>query len=65
MPSAPPLRSTFARCPGPACNVKKDTPNVLQPGEPALLGNSPGFSGAFLFGMASFGPLLDRDRRDR
>jgi hypothetical protein len=39
-------------------NVKADTPNVLQPGEPALLGNSPGFSGAFLFGPASFGPQL-------
>lgn len=40
-------------------NVKNDTPDVLLPGEPALLGNSPGFSGAFLFGTASFGPLLD------
>jgi hypothetical protein len=39
-------------------HVKQDTPNVLQPGEPALLGNSPGFSGAFLFGPAGFGPLL-------
>lgn len=40
-------------------NVKKDTPNVLEPGEPALIGNSPGFSGAFLFGVAGFGPTLD------
>jgi hypothetical protein len=40
-------------------NVKKDTPNVLEPGEPALLGNSPGFSGAFLFGEASFGAPLN------
>lgn len=40
-------------------HVKQDTPNVLKPGEPALLGNSPGFSGAFLFGPASFGPVLD------
>jgi hypothetical protein len=40
-------------------NVKKDTPDVLLPGEPALLGNSPGFSGAFLFGPAGFGPQLD------
>jgi hypothetical protein len=40
-------------------NVKKDTPEVLEPGEPALLGNSAGFSGAFLFGMAGFGPPLD------
>ena len=39
-------------------HVKNDVPNVLLPGEPALLGNSPGFSGAFLFGMASFGPVL-------
>lgn len=39
-------------------HVKQDTPNVLEPGEPALLGNSPGFSGAFLFGPASFGPQL-------
>lgn len=39
-------------------HVKIDTPNVLLPGEPALLGNSPGFSGAFLFGPAAFGPLL-------
>jgi hypothetical protein len=39
-------------------NVKKDTPDVLLPGEPALLGNSPGFSGAFLFGPAGFGPQL-------
>jgi hypothetical protein len=39
-------------------HVKQDTPNVLQPGEPALLGNSPGFSGAFLFGPAGFGPVL-------
>jgi hypothetical protein len=39
-------------------HVKQETPNVLQPGEPALLGNSTGFSGAFLFGPASFGPQL-------
>lgn len=36
-------------------NVKKDVPMVLSPGEPALIGNSAGFSGAFLIGMASFG----------
>ncbi len=40
-------------------NVKQDTPDVLLPGEPTLLGNSPGFSGAFLFGPAGFGPQLD------
>jgi len=37
-------------------HVKLDTPSVLQPGEPALIGNSPGFSGAFLIGPAAFGP---------
>src|SRR5262249_15480010 len=37
-------------------HVKLDTPSVLKPGEPALLGNSPGFSGAFLIGPAGFGP---------
>jgi hypothetical protein len=40
-------------------HVKQDTPNVLLPGEPALLGNSGGFSGAYLFGPAGFGPVLD------
>jgi len=39
-------------------HVKEDTPIVLKPGEPTLIGNSPGFSGAFLFGPASFGPQL-------
>ncbi len=46
-------------------NVKQDTPDVLLPGEPALLGNSPGFSGAFLFGTAGFGRRSTAHGRDR
>ncbi|HET9863876.1 MAG TPA: PA domain-containing protein [Steroidobacteraceae bacterium] len=37
-------------------NVKNDTPSVLQPGEPALVGHSPGFNDAYMFGTAQFGP---------
>jgi hypothetical protein len=37
-------------------HVKNDTPSVLQPGEPALVGHSPGFNDAYMFGTAQFGP---------
>ncbi|HEU4590706.1 MAG TPA: PA domain-containing protein [Steroidobacteraceae bacterium] len=37
-------------------HVKNDTPSVLQPGEPALVGHSPGFDDAYMFGTAQFGP---------
>ncbi len=39
-------------------HVKQNTPVVLKPGVPTLIGNSTGFSGPFLFGTAAFGPLL-------
>jgi hypothetical protein len=39
-------------------HVKNDTPSVLQPGEPALVGHSPGFDDAYMFGTAQFGPQV-------
>jgi hypothetical protein len=39
-------------------NVKKDVPKVLSRGDPHLRGNTPAFSGEFLFGPASFGAPL-------
>lgn len=39
-------------------NVKKDVPKVLSRGDPHLKGNTPAFSGEFLFSPASFGPAL-------